>query len=370
VYLHELGHQLNAGHSWNGVGGGCTPQNWSPADAFEPGSGVTAMSYAFLCGSNNLQIGRLRDQFHSRSIATIGVLIDNISCGTLIQTGSAPPVVSVPPDTTIPVNTPFELTATAHDPDGDDLVYSWEQRDRGPQADLLAPDNGESPLFTVRRVSTNPTRVFPRIQVLRGQTTDPGERLPQIPRSMDMLALVRDNTGNTARARMTIEVVDGVGPFNVLFPTASTVIDGPLDVVWTPNGTEGPPTSTTHVDIYLSTDDGDSFTLVAAGAVNDGSHTLQVGPGFNTTQGRIKVKAANSVYFALSFGTFEIAVPDPGCNAADLADPFGELTFGDVSAFVSAFVAQDSAADLAAPAGAYTFGDVSAFLAAFTTGCP
>ncbi len=62
---------------------------------------------------------------------------------------------------------------------------------------------------------------------------------------------------------------------------------------------------------------------------------------------------------------------DPaGCNAADLAEPFGSLTFADISAFLAAFSSQDPAADLAAPAGQYTFADISAFLAAFSAGCP
>lgn len=55
---------------------------------------------------------------------------------------------------------------------------------------------------------------------------------------------------------------------------------------------------------------------------------------------------------------------------ADLALPCGELTFADISAFLSAFVAMDAAADLAGPVGQFTFADISAFLTAFSAGCP
>jgi hypothetical protein len=58
------------------------------------------------------------------------------------------------------------------------------------------------------------------------------------------------------------------------------------------------------------------------------------------------------------------------CNAADLATPFGTLTFGDISAFLAAFDTQSPTADLADPLAQYTFGDISAFLAAFSAGCP
>lgn len=71
-----------------------------------------------------------------------------------------------------------------------------------------------------------------------------------------------------------------------------------------------------------------------------------------------------------AFGTTRL-VCEPSSNcAADLAAPFGELTFADISAFLVAFTNQDRAADLAAPFGQYTFADISAFLAAFSAGCP
>jgi len=53
---------------------------------------------------------------------------------------------------------------------------------------------------------------------------------------------------------------------------------------------------------------------------------------------------------------------------ADLNDD-GSLNFFDVSAFLSAFAAQDPVADFTGD-GAFNFFDVSAFLAAFAAGCP
>lgn len=55
---------------------------------------------------------------------------------------------------------------------------------------------------------------------------------------------------------------------------------------------------------------------------------------------------------------------------ADLAEPFGTLNFFDVSAFIAAYNAQDSAADLAAPFGSLNFFDVAEYIAQFNAGCP
>lgn len=59
-----------------------------------------------------------------------------------------------------------------------------------------------------------------------------------------------------------------------------------------------------------------------------------------------------------------------GCNAADLAEPYGTLNFFDVSAFLSAFGLEDAVADLAEPLGVFNFFDVSEFLSLYSTGCP
>ncbi len=59
-----------------------------------------------------------------------------------------------------------------------------------------------------------------------------------------------------------------------------------------------------------------------------------------------------------------------GCNGADLAEPFGQLDFSDVVAFLGAFGAMDAAADLAEPFGQWDFSDVVAFLGLFGAGCP
>ncbi len=65
-------------------------------------------------------------------------------------------------------------------------------------------------------------------------------------------------------------------------------------------------------------------------------------------------------------------IPDEcaGQCAADFAEPFGELDFSDVFAFLIAFSDHDASADLADPTGVFDFSDALAFLQAFGAGCP
>jgi beta-glucanase (GH16 family) len=66
--------------------------------------------------------------------------------------------------------------------------------------------------------------------------------------------------------------------------------------------------------------------------------------------------------------TFTLQGPAP-CTIADLAEPFTELNFFDVSAFLAAYNAQSSDADMNND-GMYDFFDVSIFLALYNAGCP
>ena len=59
----------------------------------------------------------------------------------------------------------------------------------------------------------------------------------------------------------------------------------------------------------------------------------------------------------------------PGCNAADLAEPYDILDLSDITAFVGAFTTQDPAGDLNGD-GIYDLSDITAFVDAFLAGCP
>lgn len=58
-----------------------------------------------------------------------------------------------------------------------------------------------------------------------------------------------------------------------------------------------------------------------------------------------------------------------GCSNADLAQPFGQLDFFDVSRFLSGFASMESFSDINGDE-LWDFFDISGFLASFTQGCP
>ncbi len=72
--------------------------------------------------------------------------------------------------------------------------------------------------------------------------------------------------------------------------------------------------------------------------------------------------------FELS-GGFWVEAGGLACNGADLAEPFGVLDLGDITAFVSAFLAQDSLADIDGN-GIFDLSDIGLFVSAFLAGCP
>ncbi|MEZ6244328.1 MAG: GC-type dockerin domain-anchored protein [Phycisphaerales bacterium] len=64
------------------------------------------------------------------------------------------------------------------------------------------------------------------------------------------------------------------------------------------------------------------------------------------------------------------AAAPAGCNGADLAEPYGQIDFSDVVAFLTAFATMSPDADLAEPFGQWDFSDIVAFLGLFGEGCP
>ena len=317
---HEIGHQFGGQHTFNGTLGSCSGGNRSATSAYEPGSGTTIMAYAGICGNDNTQTFS-DPYFHSHSFDQLVAHITGAgNCGVNTPTGNNAPVVNAGANFQIPISTPFELTGSATDADGDPLTYIWEQFNLGPAGAPNSP-SGDAPIFRVYSPVTSPTRTFPAtltptggLGALLTNTQVRGEILPSYARRLVFRFVARDNRvggGGSDYDSMNVAVIGTAGPFIVTLPntaTASWQAGAPQQVAWNVANTTAAPINAANVDILLSTDSGRTFpTVLLANTPNDGYENVTVPTSIAaTSNARIKVKASGNVFFDLSNQDFSI----------------------------------------------------------------
>ena len=304
---HEMGHQFSASHTFNATSGTCGAQRAS-ATAYEPGTGSTIMGYRFACAPEDLM--SQDTYFHTASIeqivnyTTVG---SGSSCPGLTVTGNNIPAVGAGSSYTIPQGTPFMLTASASDPDGDSLTYCWEEFDLG-AAGPPNTDDGTRPIFRSLAPSNNPSRLFPILSnILCPQCVTLGQSLPVTTRTMNFRVTVRDNHsggGGVSSDGTQVNVRADAGPFTVTQP-GSWNVKSMQTVTWNVANTNNAPVSCDAVKITLSRDDGFSFPIILANNTpNDGSETVTI-PGTPSSFARIKVEAVGNIFFNIS-GQFSV----------------------------------------------------------------
>ncbi len=309
---HEIGHQFGAEHTFNGTGGACV-FNRSGSNAYEPGSGTTIMAYAGICNPQNIQ-NNSDAYFHTHSydqILDYTLDDDGNNCPTVSNTGNTPPTVNAGAGGfTIPINTPFELIGTATDTDGDALTYCWEQFDLGSAGAPNTP-TGNAPLFRSFMPINSPTRIFPSIQDIINNSQTLGELLPSYSRDLTFRLTVRDTqpVAGVNYDEISFAVSAEAGPFVVTAPNTSLTWQAGSNrlVTWDVANTNRSPVNCQRVNILLSKDGGFTYPITLATSVpNTGSFWIAV-PNEPTTQARLKVEAADNVFFDISNQNFTIS---------------------------------------------------------------
>jgi hypothetical protein len=341
---HEMGHQFGGNHTFNSFAGSQQGTRYG-LTAYEPGSGSTIMAYAGVLAPEDLQ-AHSDPYFHTQSYDEIDFYTSTApgsAAFSTTPTANVPPVISALPaqTTSIPCQTPFALTASATDANGDTLTYCWEEFDLGPAQNPIASprDNGSSPIFRSYNPTTSPTRLFPSLQYILGNANTPpatygsgyvtGQYLPTTTRTMNFRVTVRDNAaggGGVNWASMRVASLSSAGPFAITsFNTADRLVIGSTrTVTWSVNNTgAGSTINCPNVKITLSLDGGQTFPVViAASTPNTGSYSFVV-PNNATTQGRIKVEAVGNIFFDINNANFIVQVAGASNDAFAQAKVLG-----------------------------------------------
>ncbi|WP_431133209.1 immunoglobulin-like domain-containing protein [Psychroserpens mesophilus] len=305
---HEIGHQFGGNHTWTFNG------NEGTDAQMEPGSGSTIMGYAGITGATDVQ-SNSDPYFHARSIEQITNYIKTTSCQTNTATGNAVPTVNAGSNYTIPKGTAFVLDGSATDANsGDVLTYCWEQYDENNASTTYPSVNATAGVaFRSYSPTTNTKRYFPRLSTIKtGATSWQWEAVPNVARNLNFRLTVRDNRAGGATNNsddMVVTVNGTAGPFVVNTPNTNVTWNAGTTqtVTWNVAGTTGNGVNAANVDIFLSTDGGDTYPIsLASGVPNDGSHDIVV-PNNQGTQCRIMVKGANNIFFDISNSNFTIA---------------------------------------------------------------
>ena len=331
---HEMGHQFGGNHTFNCGTGSCNG-NRNGSTAVEPGSGITIMAYAGICGSiDNLGNNSIA-YFHAISYDEIVNFTNSgggNGCAVTTTTGNQPPVVTGSNNYVVPVSTPFYLTGSALDPNGDPVTYSWEETDAGTSTSSW--NAGFKPFFRSYVPTTTGTRFFPNQTVVNSgnYTGTRGEYLPTTPQNLSFRLTARDNKmggGGVCNAINSV-VVDASGPLLVTNPTTVGIVWGvgtQQTVTWDVNGTNFAPVSCDSVRIYISYNSGNTYNVLLNSTENDGFQQITV-PTVSATIStcRIKVESIGNIFYDIGNNNFTISTDvqsDVGLSKFSLNNPFG-----------------------------------------------
>jgi len=310
---HEMGHAFGGNHTFRAVSGSCSG-NQNPGTMVEPGSGITIMAYAGICAPNDDSTHSIA-YFHAISYDEIVTYTNSStgnSCPVNSATGNHPPVVTGSTQFNLPKSTPFTLTGSATDQDGDPLTYSWEEVDNNSTGGNW--NSGTNPYFRSNNPSSSPSRMFPKLSVVLSgtYTTTIGEFLPSVAQTLHFRLTARDNKmgGGGVCYANSQAVITSAGPFSITYPNVTGISWASASsqtITWNVNGTDVAPINCANVNILLSTDGGHTFSTLMSNVPNSGTQLITVPTLTATiTTCRIRIESIGNIFFDISDKNFTI----------------------------------------------------------------
>jgi len=325
ILAHEIGHQLGASHTFNGIGSSCSGQH-SIESAVEIGSGTTIMSYLGLCNieQNIVDSDSLDNYFHVHSLGQIKDKLNSVSCIEYSISGNIPPICEEFTEyssLTIPGSTPFEFIS---DSNNDNLFTSWEQIDISTSSTqgligILASTSAEGPpLFRSFPPNIKNSRSFPSIDfILQGDNNSPPfttlpnqlnfETLPSISRQLNFAFTTRayySDGGGFCSSSFDIGVDGTSGPFQIISPNVFMILNGDgistMEFQWNVMNTDNSVVNCQEVDILASVDNGLSFPyLLKSNTPNDGIESILI-PNLQSDELRFKIRSSSNIFFDIN----------------------------------------------------------------------
>lgn len=309
IVCHELGHQFGAEHTWNN----CPPApdgQFNGQTAFEPGSGSTIMSYAGSCGNQNVAFDA-DNYYHSNSIEAIkNYIMTGGNCAESTTVDNHNPTVSANLEGGffIPIGTPFKLTASGSDMDGDTVFYNWEQFDAGTGSASFSPienPRGDAPIFRSVPPTEDPTRYFPALNKILSGNFDNSEVLPAYDRKLTFRVTARDQRdvgGGVSWDEVTFRATQTAGPFKVKDESIPVAMEAGsfFEIQWDVANTNLLPVNCQSINIRLSVDGGATFPYsLVENTSNDGQEMVLI-PDISTETARIMIEAADNIFFDIN----------------------------------------------------------------------
>lgn len=305
--VHEMGHQMGANHTF-------THSSENNSVNVEPGSGSTIMGYAGITVTTDVQMHS--DPYYVyASILQIQTNLATKSCPVSVPTTNTKPTISAGSNWTVPKGTPYILTGTGSDPDGNTLTYNWEENDDatsvGATACFPSATKTNGPNYRSVNPSATPVRYMPAFStVLNGATSSTWETVSTVARVQKFMLTGRDNVvanGQTNSASINITTSASIGPFAVTSQNTDGVswaVGSSQTITWSVN-TTSTMTGAANVNILLSIDGGATFTTLVANTPNDGTETITV-PNTPSINCRLMIQPTAHIFYAVNAKPFSI----------------------------------------------------------------